>query len=56
MYNTFTNIDTKQSHIHEKAGTGIANSCFSVVITQLLRLYNKCWGDTITVSLPTLFF
>ena len=21
-----------------------------------LRLYNKCWGDTTTVSLPTLFF
>ena len=20
------------------------------------RLYNKCWGDTTTVSLPTLFF
>lgn len=22
----------------------------------LLWLYNKCWGDTTTVSLPTLFF
>ena len=21
-----------------------------------MRLYNKCWGDTTTVSLPTLFF
>ena len=21
-----------------------------------LGLYNKCWGDTTTVSLPTLFF
>ena len=22
----------------------------------IFRLYNKCWGDTTTVSLPTLFF
>lgn len=22
----------------------------------IFRLYNKCWGDTITVSSPTLFF
>ena len=24
--------------------------------TSFFRLYNKCWGDTTTVSLPTLFF
>ena len=24
--------------------------------THLKGLYNKCWGDTTTVSLPTLFF
>ena len=24
--------------------------------TQKTRFYNKCWGDTTTVSLPTLFF
>jgi len=23
---------------------------------QFIRFYNKCWGDTTTVSLPTLFF
>lgn len=33
----------------------------TVIIEGLLlpfdfRLYNKCWGDTTTVSLPTLFF
>ena len=26
------------------------------VIRVKSRLYNKCWGDTTTVSLPTLFF
>ena len=24
--------------------------------TDVFRLYNKCWGDNTTVSLPTLFF
>ena len=30
--------------------------CMKLPTIQQIRLYNKCWGDTTTVSLPTLFF
>lgn len=38
-------------------GLSFSRVAFDLTIQgKKIRLYNKCWGDTTTVSLPTLFF